>query len=143
MKSPFILLFLICLNVAVFPQKRIALVIGNADYDGNAKLKNPVRDAALIASSLKACQFDVILRNNLDRRSLVKAVDSFSRKIRESPSCTALFYYSGPGLQHSGENYIIPLRSLIGSDVDPDMQIKNECVQINDVLNNMQRAGSR
>lgn len=143
MKAPSIFLFLICLNVTVFPQKRIALVIGNADYDGNARLKNPVRDAALIASSLKACQFDVILRNNLDRRSFVKAVDSFSRKIRESPSCTALFYYSGHGLQHSGENYIIPLRSLIGADVDPDMQIKNECVQISDVLNSMQRAGSQ
>jgi formylglycine-generating enzyme required for sulfatase activity len=127
----------------VFPQKRIALVIGNANYDGNAKLNNPVRDAALIASSLKSCQFNVILTNNLDKRSLIKAIDSFSRKIKESPSCICLFYYSGHGLQHSGENYIIPLHSSIENNVDPDLEIKNECVPMDDILAAMQKAGSQ
>ncbi len=118
-------------------------MIGNADYDGNAKLKNPVRDAELMTSSLKNCQFQVILRSNLDKRSLVKAVDSFSRKIRESPSCIALFYYSGHGLQHNGENYMIPLHSSIEPNADPDLEIKNECFQINEVLSTMQRSGSQ
>ena len=127
----------------VFPQKRIALVIGNADYDGNAKLNNPARDANLIASSLKKSQFNVILTNNLDKRNFIKAIDSFSRKLREYPSCISLFYYSGHGLQHNGENYIIPLRSSIENDVDPDLEIKNECVPINDILSAMQRAGSQ
>jgi formylglycine-generating enzyme required for sulfatase activity len=138
-----IFLLLIFSGLNVFSQKRIALVIGNADYDGNAKLNNPARDAQLIASSLKNCQFNVILKNNLDKRGLVKAIDSFSRKIRESPSCISLFYYSGHGLQHAGENYIIPLHSLIETDVDPDMEVKTECVQINDILSSMQRAGSQ
>ncbi|HSZ85109.1 MAG TPA: SUMF1/EgtB/PvdO family nonheme iron enzyme, partial [Puia sp.] len=107
-----------------------------------AKLKNPVNDAALIASDLRACHFQVIQKSNLDKRSMIKAIDSFSRKIRESPSAVALFYYSGHGLQHSGENYIIPLHSLIETDIDPDLEIKNECVQIGDILNTMQRSGS-
>jgi formylglycine-generating enzyme required for sulfatase activity len=124
-------------------QKRIALIIGNADYEGNARLKNPVRDAELIASSLKNCAFQTILRTNLDLRNLVKAVDSFSRKIRESPSCIALFYYSGHGLQHNGENYIIPLHSSLDNNIDPDLEIKKECFQINEVLGAMQKAGSQ
>ena len=74
---------------------------------------------------------------------MIKAVDSFSRKIKESPSCISLLYYSGHGLQHNGENYIIPLHSSIENDVDPDLEIKNECVPINDVLSIMQRAGSQ
>jgi formylglycine-generating enzyme required for sulfatase activity/uncharacterized caspase-like protein len=140
--SLFFLPFLLSYTV-LFSQKRIALIIGNAEYEGSARLKNPVRDAELIASSLKNCKFQVILRNNLDLRNLVKAVDSFSRKIRQSPSCIALFYYSGHGLQHNGENYIIPLHSALENNIDPDLEIKKECFQINEVLLAMQKAGAQ
>ncbi|HEX4375482.1 MAG TPA: SUMF1/EgtB/PvdO family nonheme iron enzyme [Puia sp.] len=142
MKICIISFWFIFFTANVFSQKRIALVIGNADYDANAKLKNPVNDAALIASDLRACHFQVIQKSDLDKRGMIKAIDSFSRKIKRSPSAIALFYYSGHGLQHGGENYIIPLHSLIETDADPDLEIKNECVQISDILSAMQRSGS-
>ena len=45
-------------------EKRLALVIGNSNYDKGA-LKNPVNDARLIASTLESLNFDVILKENL------------------------------------------------------------------------------
>ena len=44
-------------------EKRLALVIGNANYD-RGELKNPVNDARLIASTLDSLNFDVILKEN-------------------------------------------------------------------------------
>src|SRR5579862_1466961 len=142
MKICIISFWFIFFHAHLFSQKRIALVIGNANYEGNAKLKNPVNDAGLMASDLRACHFQVIQKNNLDKRGMIKAIDSFSRKIKESPSAIALFYYSGHGLQHGGENYIIPLHSVIGTDGDPDLEIKNECVDMGDILSSMQKSGS-
>ena len=45
--------------VVTAQEKRLALVIGNANYDKGA-LKNPVNDALLIAKTLDSLNFDVI-----------------------------------------------------------------------------------
>ena len=65
MRSLFTLIF-ITFSIVLFGQeeKRLALVIGNANYDKGA-LKNPVNDARLIASTLDSLNFDVILKENL------------------------------------------------------------------------------
>ena len=53
------------INLSIISQqeKRLALVIGNADYDEGA-LKNPVNDALLVAKTLKSLDFDVMLDTN-------------------------------------------------------------------------------
>ena len=62
-------------------EKRIALVIGNGAYE-SSPLKNPVNDAADIAKALHAVGFEVIHRENVDRREMRTAVREFGRKIR-------------------------------------------------------------
>jgi len=61
-----LLLILLCFPLLVLSQedKRLALVIGNANYD-KGELKNPVNDALLIAQTLKGLDFDVILDTNI------------------------------------------------------------------------------
>ena len=61
-------IFLIA-SISLFSQdeKRLALVIGNANYD-KGELKNPVNDARLIASTLDSLDFDVILKENLENK---------------------------------------------------------------------------
>ena len=57
-------------EVNIIPEKRIALVIGNTDYnDDLLDLKNPVNDANLISSTLTKLDFDVILRENLNKKT--------------------------------------------------------------------------
>ena len=56
------ILFIFCLlvTISVFSQdeKRLALVIGNANYD-KGELKNPVNDALLIAETLEKLDFEL------------------------------------------------------------------------------------
>ena len=70
------LLFFISVSLFSQDEKRLALVIGNANYD-KGELKNPVNDARLIASTLDSLDFDVILKENLENRT------DFIRSIRE------------------------------------------------------------
>ncbi len=62
------LLFFISISLFSQDEKRLALVIGNANYD-KGELKNPVNDARLIASTLDSLDFDVILKENLENRT--------------------------------------------------------------------------
>ena len=64
-----LLLILLCFPLLVFSQdeKRLALVIGNANYD-KGELKNPVNDALLIAETLDKLDFEVILDTNIANR---------------------------------------------------------------------------
>ena len=71
--------FLFFVSLIVFSQqdKRLALVIGNADYE-KGELKNPVNDARLIASTLDSLDFDVILKENqATKRDMTAAIREF------------------------------------------------------------------
>ena len=57
-------IFISFLALSQEKQKRLALVIGNANYE-DAPLDNPVNDALLIANTLKKLSFDVILDTNV------------------------------------------------------------------------------
>src|SRR5262245_44893964 len=58
-------------GTALPPGRRIALVIGNGAYK-SAPLKNPVSDAEAVASSLKALDYDVVLRKNTSLVDLIE-----------------------------------------------------------------------
>ncbi len=66
-------LSLLLLAAALLPappasaEKRVALVIGNGDYAGQTRLKNPANDARDIAAALAGLGFQVITGLNLDK----------------------------------------------------------------------------
>lgn len=104
--------------------KRVALVVGNGNYEHAPQLDNPMRDARLIASTLKELGFALIgggAQENLDRSSLEQAVRSFGRAI--GPGTIALFYYSGHGLQSRGSNYLVPVSANLSSSSDIDFEL--------------------
>ena len=71
-----LLLILLCFPLLVFSQheKRLALVIGNANYD-KGELKNPVNDALLIYEILDSLEFDIILDTNIaDKSSFIETI---------------------------------------------------------------------
>jgi hypothetical protein len=87
-------------------EKRLALVIGNADYDEKTSLKNPVNDANLMEATLKQLGFEVIKRTNAGLKAMSDAVREFSNRLSEYN--VALFYFAGHGIQIDGRNYLIP-----------------------------------
>ena len=87
--------------------RRIALVIGNADYQ-KGPLENPINDAILIAESLNKLGFEVLLHKNLQSRNeMLEAIKDFGRKRTQYD--TGFFYYAGHGIQLNNENYLLPV----------------------------------
>ena len=88
--------------------KRVALVIGNQDYEENALL-NPINDARGIKKTLESIGFDVTIRNNLTLSKFYKALDEFKKKIE--PDNTVVFlYFAGHGNtfnKNSSEEYLM------------------------------------
>jgi hypothetical protein len=101
---------------------RFALVVGNAAYDGDAALANPVNDANDMADTLASIGWKVTKVLNADRKGMNDAVDAFHDQLVASPNATALLFYAGHGIQISGVNYLIPVRETFekASDVTHD-----------------------
>jgi uncharacterized caspase-like protein len=103
-------------------EKRIALVVGNADYQAG-KLQTSANDAGLIAQTLQAAGFDVVGARDLDQESLRRAFKDFLEKASSSgPNTVAFIYLSGYGLQLEGENYFVPIDATIARDLDVPTQ---------------------
>ena len=88
-------------------RQRIALVIGNGNYEFNP-LVNPVNDANDMAAALKKCNFTVIKSINATRQEMRQSIRRFGEAIVDGDA-VGLFYYSGHAIQVEGENYLVPI----------------------------------
>jgi len=116
--------------------QRIALVIGNADYD-TAPLKNPANDAVDMAKALRGLGFEVIEKTNASKRDMILAVDEFARRLRDAE--IGVFYFAGHGMQIHGRNYLIPVKAHVTSETD----VQFEAMDAGRVLGKMQDAGNK
>jgi tetratricopeptide (TPR) repeat protein len=119
--------------------KRIALIIGNANYnDPVGHLQNPVNDAFAIAEELKKLNFTTVVKVNLTSADIKEAIRAFHTQLKESnPGNTiGLFFYAGHGLQVDGTNYIIPVDAAIKQPKD----VERTCVPVDAALDAMQYA---
>lgn len=114
-------------------EKRIALVIGNSNYGGGQSLKNPVKDAVLMSSTLKNLGFEVIERIDANKQSMEQAIREFSKKLPNYN--VALFYYAGHGVQVDGLNYLIPTDAKLEDKSD----CKFEAISVNYVVEEFEK----
>ncbi|MFD2571168.1 caspase domain-containing protein [Spirosoma soli] len=118
-------------------EKRLALVIGNADYPSANKLSNPVNDANDMAAALKKLGFEVMQYTNLDNRAMRVAINNFGDKLRDYQ--VGLFYYAGHGVQSKGRNYLVPL----DAKPESDNEIEYDCLPADRILTKMEDARTR
>lgn len=124
---------------AVATEKRIALVIGNSDYD-YAPLENPRNDAALMANTLRDVGFEVIEQVDASQRQMKRAIKTFGKKLTlAGQDSVGLFYFAGHGVQVKGRNYLIPVDAEIDTEADVDI----EAVYANSVLSQLEYSGAR
>ena len=100
--------------------RRVALVIGNNAYIGQAVLQNARRDAAAMAAELRSLGFQTTLVEDTTRRRFDTAVETFVNAL--TPNDIAIFYYAGHGAQSDGENYLIPVDYDATSDTGIALQ---------------------
>ena len=117
--------------------ERVALILGNSQYQNVAYLPNPKNDAQDLAQALKALQFKVILRTDLNLRGMHRALKDFRKALRGSE--LGLFFFAGHGAQFDNSNYLIPLKAEIGETAD--LQI--ESLSADWILTQMREAGDQ
>ena len=121
-------------SIFYISEKRLALIIGNADYTYGGSLPNPVNDVRAMEDMLKKVGFEVMKFENLSQKDMKKAIDNFGVKL--SGYDVGLFYYAGHGLQADGFNYLIPVEAELMSYEDIDY----DCVRADRVLSKMEYA---
>lgn len=120
-------------------EARTALIVG-CDYPGEAlRLPSPLRDARALAAMLKdRLGFEVTLLPNPGRKQLLDGIDRFGEAVGKRGG-VGLFYFSGHGAQHDGENFILPTGATISFRED----LATEAVAAQRVVTRMEAAGNR
>ena len=147
-RTPFSHLILIVTLVLAFvstsyaaegPGRRIALVIGNGDYQQSTlpKLPNPSNDAEDMAKALRGFGFEVIERRDQTLEAMNQAIAEFGSKIGGSEA--ALFYYAGHGIQVKNQNYLIPINATIESEAS----VPYQGVNLNQILDELDNGKSK
>lgn len=121
-----------------YTDRRIALVIGNSNYQDNDKrLVNPQNDASDLATKLRSLGFEVILLTDADRRMINQSLYEFGEKADKYD--VALFYYAGHGIQSKGINYLIPVDAELKAEDD----VQYNCINANQVLDKMEQCKAK
>ncbi len=120
-------------------EARTALVVG-CDYPGSAlRLPSPVADARALAGTLeKQLGFQVTLLPNPNRKQLLEAMDRFGETLGKRGG-VGLFFFSGHGAQHDGDNYLIPAGAALSFRED----LPTEAIAAERVVTRMEAAGNR
>ena len=124
-------------NCGAQAAERVALVIGNGNYQHTGQLANPVNDAALMAQSLRGVGFEVVTASDATHKSLLNAMSEFGRVSQGAQ--VALFFYAGHGLEVAGRNWILP----VDADIQASSDLPSAAVKVDDVLELMELSEAR
>ena len=120
-------------------EKKLALVIGNSDYDNKklSKLTNPINDSRAVRDKLKDRGFEVLYLENGTQREIDKIVKRFKTKLNHSS--VGLFYFAGHGIEVKNKNYLIP----IGADISDEVDVKYEALAVDEIVDRMKDSNTR
>ncbi len=117
--------------------KRLALIIGNSNYQSITPLANPKNDAELMGSILKQLDFETMVFTDLGKDDMIKKIREFGSRLSETKA-VGLFFYAGHGLQVDGDNYLVPVNAEISKKQD----VEFECVNLKRLLGEIDYAGN-
>lgn len=116
-------------------ERRLALVIGNANYEGSAKLKNAKNDALRMKETLTEVGFKVVYAENADLKEMQGKVDEFAEGLQTHN--VVLFYYAGHGLQVADVNYLVPVKTSLEELSKGEKFIERNCLRVGEILEAM------
>src|SRR5882724_11883196 len=121
-------------------EQRVALVIGNSNYQTAPQLANPNNDARSVAQLLNSAGFEVTVATDQTRNDMVRGLQDFSNKVADhGPNTVAMVYYAGHGVQLAGENYLVPIDARIAAPSD----LPDNTVRLVDVMGTLETIPSR
>ena len=82
-------------------ESRVALVLGNLQYQSAPKLINPPADERAISLTLEGLRFNrIVTRTELTREQMITSLRDFAREADKAD--WAVVYYSGYGIELAG-----------------------------------------
>ena len=117
-------------NAENFTDKRIALVIGNSNYENNTPLRNPCNDATAVSTQLQQLGFDVLALYDGSFEEMDYVMDVFCRKAFKELYDLAVFYYSGHGLQYDRVSWLLPIDAVLLHPSD----LNGSCMNVDALL---------
>jgi len=122
---------LVCSGQAL-AERRVALVIGNAQYVNTAPLRNPKNDAEDVAGVLKTLGFEVLVGLDLDQVNFARKIDEFARVLDRAD--VGLFFYAGHGMQINEKNFLVSTAAKLESE----FLIPSETIELDAVIRLME-----
>ncbi|MEW6769551.1 MAG: caspase family protein [Pseudomonadota bacterium] len=117
-------------------KSRVALVIGNSNYQAVGKLENPANDARDVAAALRKVGFtEVIERYDLGVRDMRRELGAFEDMANGAD--WAIIYYAGHGIEVDRKNFLIPVDAILKRSAD----VEDETVELDRVF--VRLAGAR
>lgn len=86
---------------------KVALVIGNASYEGADRLQTPVNDARLVGEALRSDGFETHVATNLTLNEFKAETEWLERE--SATAGVVVFYFAGHGFESGGENFLVPV----------------------------------
>ncbi len=117
-------------------EARVAIVIGNGDYDEHA-LQTPTQNARNVRDFLEKNGFYVYYGENLDKRNFIRLLRKFNKKMR--PGGVGLFYFGGHIVQTKNKNYLIP----VDNGIEEEAMIPRQGITLTSIYRGMRHAHNR
>ena len=116
--------------------ERVALVIGNSDYEHVSPLPNPLKDAADIGAALTRLGFTVTSVDDASYNDLRLGLLEFEEAAADSE--IAVVFYAGHGIEMGGVNYLVP----VDARLERDRAVMNEAMDLPRVLASVEGAST-
>ena len=117
---------------------RVALVIGNAAYPGNAALTNPGNDAKAMGDTLRGLGFTVVEVRDGSKAQMTDAILKVKASL-QGKQAIGMLYYAGHGLQLDWRNYMVPVDARMSKAAD----VPEQAIDLGQVLEAFKSAGNR
>lgn len=143
------LLLPVVLAVLLYPAlaaERVALVIGNSDYQFLRKLSNPRNDAQAVAEKLRMLGFSLIgpsetggVYYNLNEADFLKVRNELAR--RAAGAKITLLYYAGHGFQGTDGPYLLPVDAPKPAQAEDLEQLTRKSISLEQTLQRLDGKG--
>ncbi|KAA0678811.1 SH3 domain-containing protein [Roseomonas genomospecies 6] len=122
---------------ALAEDKRVALVIGNAQYQEGGPAAGVGANTAIVTDALRRAGFTVTAAENLDHRGMIAALTRFQDALGEAD--LGFLYYSGVALSLSAKGFLVPVDAKLASEYD----VIFDTIELDYALKEIQRSGRK
>jgi uncharacterized protein (TIGR02145 family) len=116
-----------CAILAQSEPKKVALVIGNANFNSSRSLETAINDANLMSSVLVDLGFSVTMLTDATYIQMKEALSVFSEKLTTCE--VSFFYFAGYGIFENRYNNIIP----VDANLPDRYSLKNEAITLEEI----------